>query len=88
MFKSPNSVLNKSRTRLLNKQRILSRVVFFTSAVTYKFLLNLVLAMHSQPQSVHGVDSRYIFLVVLHWILFIEKYDIYNLRNIVQSVLI
>lgn len=37
MFKSPNSVLNKARTQLLNKQRMLSEVGFFSMKGIYNF---------------------------------------------------
>jgi hypothetical protein len=42
MFKSPNSVLNKARTQLLNKQRMLSEVGFFSMKGLYDFLSTLI----------------------------------------------
>ena len=42
MFKSPNSVHNKARTQLLNKQRMLSEVGFFSMKGLYDFLSTLI----------------------------------------------
>lgn len=55
MYRSPNSVLNKARTQLLNKQRMLSEVVVYSLLFYVPFLSTCIYCCMSPQSSLPGV---------------------------------